>query len=63
MLDWLSGPNDSQTDQFRTATKEMLPTDANLPDGTAAISAAGIERRPALNVYSLALKRFNDFIV
>ena len=54
---------DSQTDQFRTATKGIVPKDASLPDGTPAIRAAGTERRAALEAYSLALKRFNNFVV
>lgn len=53
----------SRTDQFHTAIKGIVPTDANLADGTPAIRAAGTERRGALGAYLLALKRFNDFVV
>ena len=54
---------ESQTDKFRTATEEMVPVDANHPDRTPAIRGAGTKRRDALAIYSLALKRFNDFII
>ena len=54
---------DSEANDFRTATRAMIPTDANHPDRTAAIRTAGGERRSALQAYSLALQRFNDFII
>jgi hypothetical protein len=54
---------DSETTDFRVATKDMIPADANYPDLTATIRTAGTDRRSALQAYSLALKRFNDFVV
>jgi hypothetical protein len=41
----------------------MVPADANLPDETASIRAAGTERRDALGAYMVALKRFTAFII
>jgi hypothetical protein len=54
---------DAAANDFRTATKGMIPTDPDYPDRTAAIRTAGGERRSALHAYSRALKRFTDFIV
>jgi hypothetical protein len=54
---------DAAANDFRTATKGMIPADPNYPDRTASIRTAGGERRSALQAYSLALKRFTDFIV
>ena len=53
----------SDANDFRTATKGMIPTDPDHPDRTAAIRTAGEERRSALDVYSRALNRFMDFII
>jgi hypothetical protein len=53
----------SETTGFRVATKDIIPTDANYPDLTATIRAAGADRRSALQAYALALKRFTDFVV
>ena len=53
---------DAETDEFRTATKGMTPSDDADPEGTPEIRAAGTERRSALTAYSRALRRFNDFI-
>jgi len=54
---------DSETTTFCTATQGMIPADANHPDKTATIRTAGDKRRSALQVYSLALQRFTDFII
>ena len=54
---------DSETAQFRATTKEMTASNDTDPDGTAEIRSAGTERRAALEAYSLALKRFNEFII
>jgi hypothetical protein len=54
---------DSETADFRVAIRDMIPTDANYPDGTRAIRTAGTERRAALEAYGLALKRFTAFII
>jgi hypothetical protein len=54
---------DSETTDFRSATKGMVATDANFPDETAAIHIAGTERRDALGAYVVGLKRFTAFII
>src|SRR6266481_4053700 len=54
---------DAETKAFGAATKEMILTDPDHPDRTAAIRTAGEGRRSALHAYSRALKRFTDFIV
>jgi len=54
---------DSETTDFRVAIEDVIPADANHPDKTAAIRTAGTERRAALEAYSLALKRFTEFVV
>jgi hypothetical protein len=54
---------DAETKTFHAATEEMIATDLNHPDRTAAIRLAGEKRRSALDAYSRALKRFIDFIV
>jgi hypothetical protein len=54
---------DAETKTFHTATEEMIATDPDHPDRTAAIRTAGEGRRSTLHAYSRALKRFSDFIV
>jgi hypothetical protein len=54
---------DSETAQFRTTTNNMMPSNAADPDASQEIRVAGSKRRDALEAYSLALKRFNDFIM
>jgi hypothetical protein len=54
---------DSETAQFRAATNSMTASNEADPDGTPNIRAAGTERRAALEAYSAALKRFNNFIM
>jgi hypothetical protein len=54
---------DAETKAFGAATKEMIPTDPDYPDRTAAIRTAGDGRRSALQAYMRALKRFSDFII
>jgi hypothetical protein len=54
---------EGESKAFGTATKKLIPTDPNHPDRTAAIRTAGEERRSALQGYTLALKRFTDFLI
>ena len=54
---------DSETTDFHVTTEDMIPIDANYPDLTKAIRAAGGERRSALQAYTLALERFTNFVV